>query len=81
VGPLFRIKRMAREVAGGVIRPPTYGLRPGDELHDVFEVMAAMIKELRERTEQDLRGIEAASKGDPAALENLKAQLEERLAR
>ncbi|MEW5742963.1 MAG: signal protein [Myxococcota bacterium] len=81
VGPLFRIKRMAREVASGVIRPPTYGLRPGDELHDVFEVMAAMIKELRERTEQDLRGVEAAAKGDEAALTKLKGQLEERLAK
>ena len=31
VGPLFRVKRMANEVAGGKIRPPTYGLRPGDD--------------------------------------------------
>lgn len=81
VGPLFRIKRMAREVASGVIRPPSYGLRPGDELQDVFEVMAAMIKELRERTEGDLRVVEAAAAGDPAALEKLKAELESRLAR
>jgi hypothetical protein len=81
VGPLFRIKRMAREVALGVIRPPTYGLRPGDELRDVFEVMAEMIKELRERTERDLRGVEAASNGDPTALQKLKAELEARLAR
>lgn len=81
VGPLFRIKRMAREVAGGMIRPPSYGLRPGDELQDVFEVMAAMVKELRERTESDLRAVEAASGGDPAALGKLKDELQGRLAK
>ncbi|MEW6430552.1 MAG: signal protein [Myxococcota bacterium] len=81
VGPLFRIKRMAREVAGGVIRPPSYGLRPGDELQDVFEVMAAMVKELRERTESDLRIVEAALAGDAAAIAKLKAELEARLAK
>lgn len=81
VGPLFRIKRMAREVAGGVIRPPSYGLRPGDELQDVFEVMAAMVKELRERTESDLRTVDAAAAGDPAAIAKLKAELEARLAK
>lgn len=81
VGPLFRIKRMAREVADGVIRPPAYGLRPGDELHDVFEVMAAMITELRGRTESDLRTVEAAAKGDAAALEKLRAELSARLSK
>lgn len=81
VGPLFRIKRMAREVAGGTIRPPSYGLRPGDELQDVFEVMALMVKELRERTEADLRAVEAAAGGDPAALGKLKDDLQGRLAK
>ncbi|GMU58609.1 MAG: hypothetical protein AMXMBFR34_03720 [Myxococcaceae bacterium] len=81
VGPLFRIKRMAREVASGVIRPPSYGLRPGDELQDVFEVMAAMIKELRDRTEGDLKVVEAAANGDPAALARLKGELQARLSR
>jgi nitrogen fixation/metabolism regulation signal transduction histidine kinase len=81
VGPLFRIKRMAREVASGIIRPPSYGLRPGDELQDVFEAMALMIKELRERTEADLKAVEAAAQGDPAALGKLKDELQGRLAK
>jgi nitrogen fixation/metabolism regulation signal transduction histidine kinase len=81
VGPLFRVKRMAREVAQGMIRPPTYGLRPSDELQDVFEVMASMIKELRERTEADLGAVEKAAAGDPEALAKLKAELEARLAK
>jgi nitrogen fixation/metabolism regulation signal transduction histidine kinase len=81
VGPLYRIKRMAREVASGIIRPPSYGLRPGDELRDVFEVMALMIKELRERTEADLKAVEAAAQGDLAALGKLKDELRGRLAK
>lgn len=81
VGPLFRIKRMAREVSEGVLRPPGYGLRPGDELQDVFAAMTAMIDGLRERTEADLKATEAAASGDAAALAGLKHQLEERLAK
>lgn len=76
VGPLFRIKRMAREVAAGVVRPPTYGLRPSDELHDVFDVFVEMVTQLRARTEADLAAIKA---GDPEALKKLQTSLEERL--
>lgn len=80
VGPLFRIKRMAREVSQGIIQPPTYGLRPGDELHDVFEVMATMVKQLRARAEADLASVTAA-RADPAVLAKLEADLTERLAK
>ncbi len=81
VGPLFRIKRMAKEVGSGVMRPPTYGLRPGDELQDVFEIFAKMITDLRARTEADQKAVEAALGGDREALARLKADLEARLAR
>jgi HAMP domain-containing protein len=81
VGPLFRIKRMAREVAQGKIEVPTYGLRPSDELHDVFNLMSDMIKALRTRAESDLAAVQAAVKGDTAALEKLKSELEARLAK
>jgi methyl-accepting chemotaxis protein len=81
VGPLFRIKRMAREVASGMLRPPTYGLRPGDELQDVFEVFSSMIKTLREQSEGDLRTLEAAVAGDLEALRRLKVEYEARLAK
>ncbi|MFZ5446206.1 MAG: HAMP domain-containing protein [Myxococcota bacterium] len=76
VGPLFRIKRMAREVTAGAMRPPTYGLRPSDELQDVFAVFAEMVTRLRERTEGDLTLLKA---GDPESLKKLEAALEERL--
>ena len=81
VGPLFRMKRMAREVAQGSIQPPAYGLRPSDELQDVFELMSTMIKSLRTRAESDLASVQAAVKGDTAALEKLKTELEARLAK
>ncbi len=76
VGPLFRIKRMAREVGSGMVRPPTYGLRPGDELQDVFAVFAEMVTALRARTEGDLAAVKA---GDADSLKKLQASLEERL--
>jgi HAMP domain-containing protein len=79
VGPLFRIKRMAREVSGGMVRPPTYGLRPSDELHDVFDVFAEMVKQLRARTEADLAGVQAGLSGDTDALKRLEGELQARL--
>ncbi|MBL8920957.1 MAG: signal protein [Myxococcaceae bacterium] len=79
VGPLFRIKRMGREVTNGVVRPPEYGLRPGDELKDVFDVFATMVKALRDRTEADLKAVEAALAGDKESLERHRADLVARL--
>lgn len=79
VGPLFRIKRMAREVSGGMVRPPTYGLRPSDELHDVFDVFAEMVKQLRARAESDLAGVKAAMAGDADALKKLEDEIQARL--
>lgn len=60
VGPLFRVKRMAQEVAAGTLREPAHGLRSGDELKDVFEAFFAMVKSLRERQEADLQRAKAA---------------------
>jgi methyl-accepting chemotaxis protein len=80
VGPLLRIKRMAREVGEGVIRPPSYGLRPGDELQDVFEAMSGMVTSLRRTVESDLAKVDAALSGDRAQLDQLKGSLSGRLA-
>jgi methyl-accepting chemotaxis protein len=60
VGPLFRIKRMAQEIAAGKLKVPTYGLRPGDELKDLFDAFSGMVKSLRDREESDLRQVSAA---------------------
>ncbi len=85
VGPLFRVKRMANEVAAGKIRPPTYGLRPSDELKDVFDSFSNMVTKLRERQVEDLAQIEAAlatakSGSSPGqTLEALRASIQARL--
>ncbi len=60
VGPLFRVKRMANEVAGGKVIPPAYGLRPSDELKDVFDAFANMVTKLKERQLADAAEVEAA---------------------
>lgn len=85
VGPLFRVKRMANEVSTGKIRPPSYGLRPGDELKDVFEAFASMVTFLRMKHEGDLKQLtDAIAKAkraghDVTDLEKLAAEMQARL--
>lgn len=87
VGPLFRIKRLANEVADGKLRPPTYGLRPGDELKDVFDVFANMVTVLRSRQETDLKRVDQvlaelkAAGGGNKTMEELVAEFRARLER
>ncbi|NBD11522.1 MULTISPECIES: HAMP domain-containing protein [Corallococcus] len=89
-GPLFRIKRMVREVAEGRLRPPQHGLREGDELQDVFEAARDMTQRLRNQQEEDARVLaealaEARRSGASGAwvdeLSALEARYRERLAR
>ena len=85
VGPLFRVKRMANEVATGKIKPPTYGLRPGDELKDVFDAFSNMVTQLRARHVADLAAVDkvlAAAKATGATdptLQALRDQMQARL--
>ncbi len=89
VGPLFRVKRMANEVAAGKVRPPTYGLRPGDELKDLFDAFANMVTRLRETQEAELKRVEEAlaaakngsAEGAAQVLEALRGGIKERLDR
>jgi hypothetical protein len=82
VGPLFRVKRMANEVAAGKIKPPAYGLRPGDELKDVFDAFSNMVTQLRARQVAELAALDQAIAGakekDPQ-LEALRAKMQARL--
>lgn len=78
VGPLFRIKRMATEIAAGKLQPPPYGLRPSDELQVTFETFSQMVAALRAQTESDLNLLK---QGDAKALETLKSDLESRINR
>jgi nitrogen fixation/metabolism regulation signal transduction histidine kinase len=53
-GPLMRIRRMVKEVAGGKLRPPPYGLREKDELKDIFDATRGMVHVLRKQSEDDM---------------------------
>lgn len=80
VGPLFRVKRMANEVAGGKVIPPTYGLRPSDELKDVFDAFANMVTKLRDRQVADISELEAAVAALKSTSPDQAAKLEALLA-
>lgn len=79
VGPLYRLKQLMRDITAG--RPPTgpTRLRDGDELKDVFEEFTAMMKALDAVTTADLAELEAARKGDTAALGRIEERLKRRL--
>ncbi len=74
VGPLYRLKRLAQEIGEGQLQTGGgHGLRPGDELKDVFEAFHGMIAQLRAREQQTLdearRALALAEKdGSNAAL-------------
>ena len=76
VGPLFRVKRMANEVAGGRVVPPTYGLRPSDELKDLFDAFSNMVNKLRDQQVGDLQelgqAMERAKHGSNEAVTQLE---------
>lgn len=79
VGPVFRLKRMVKDVGEGNLEPPPYGLRPGDEFKDLFELFASMVATLRSDQERlAARAHEAVtalerSGGSPEALEAVRA--------
>ncbi len=60
VGPLYRMKRMAQEVASGHWHLPTIGLRPGDELRDMFQEFTRMIQSLRDGQTEEIQQLAAA---------------------
>jgi nitrogen fixation/metabolism regulation signal transduction histidine kinase len=79
VGPLFRLKRIAREVMAGRLPQQIHGLRPKDELKDVFDLFADMVRSLREREAAQLEQLSVTVRrleqsGAPSqALEPLRA--------
>jgi nitrogen fixation/metabolism regulation signal transduction histidine kinase len=79
VGPLFRLRRMARDVAEGRLGIPPFGLRPGDELQEVFETFSEMVLALRKQAQDQVTALDAASAGDATALARMKIDLEARL--
>jgi hypothetical protein len=52
-GPIFKMKRLLRELGEGYLRMPT-PLRKGDDLQDFFEEFARTVDRLRERKSGEL---------------------------
>jgi hypothetical protein len=47
-GPVFRLKRMTRDICAGALKVPDRKLRDSDELKEVFELFGQMVHSLRE---------------------------------
>ncbi|MCA9582236.1 MAG: methyl-accepting chemotaxis protein, partial [Myxococcales bacterium] len=58
-GPIFKMKRLLREVAAGDLTPKP-GLRKGDELQDLFEAFAEMVESMRERQKEEIAELDDA---------------------
>jgi nitrogen fixation/metabolism regulation signal transduction histidine kinase len=94
-GPIYKMKRLLREVGGGklVVRER---LRKGDELHHFFEVFETMVAELRRRQEAEIakvdeilaklsdapvsqRGLKEFDEDGVALLQKLRREMQEQL--
>jgi len=58
-GPIFKMKRLLREVGDGKLVVPGR-LRKGDELVEFFDVFATMVEKLRVRQEKEIEYLESA---------------------
>lgn len=85
-GPIFKMKRMIRDVGEGRLRIPGK-LRKGDELVHFFDAFDTMVRSLRARQENEIAMLESAiaqleGKADAAALQpllDLKREMQESL--
>jgi nitrogen fixation/metabolism regulation signal transduction histidine kinase len=59
VGPIYKMKMLLRQVGEGKLNFQGK-LRKGDELHDFFEVFAAMVEKLKERQAAEVEDLEGA---------------------
>lgn len=85
-GPIYKMKRQLRDLGNGNFQIP-YPLRKGDELVDFFEAFRTMVKQLRERQEQEIalldRAIsnlaEKANEDDVTELRSLREKMQRSL--
>lgn len=74
-GPIFKMKRQLNDVGEGRLRIPGK-LRKGDELVEFFETFDTMVRNLRQRQEEEINHLERAiatmePKAEPGELEPL----------
>jgi hypothetical protein len=75
-GPAYKMKKLLAEIDGDHLQLWAK-LRKGDELHDMFEQLEAMLRRLREARHQEVAELEAAaaalrSAGAPDAIASLE---------
>jgi len=78
-GPVYRVRRLLTELGEGRREVPRHGLREGDELRDLYEAAAALVRALRSEDEATLAAVMAAVEAAPAGTERLRA-IRDRLA-
>lgn len=66
VGPIFKMKRLLREVGDGKLAVQSR-LRRGDEMHDLFQVFEASVERLRGRHQDKIKILDAAIEQATAA--------------
>ena len=59
-GPVYRVRRLLTDLAEGRREVPRHGLRDGDELRDLFDAAASLVKTLRAEDEATLEVVTAA---------------------
>ena len=59
-GPVYRVRRLLSDLAEGRREVPRHGLRDGDELHELFDAAASLVKTLRAEDEATLEAVSVA---------------------
>jgi hypothetical protein len=78
-GPVYRVRRLLSDLAAGRREVPRHGLRDGDELRELFDAAASLVKTLRSEDEATLEAVSVAL-GAPDRGDALR-QVHDRLAR
>jgi flagellar biosynthesis/type III secretory pathway protein FliH len=59
-GPVYRVRRLLSDLAEGRREVPRHGLREGDELRELFDAAASLVKTLRAEDEATLEAVSVA---------------------
>jgi ABC-type Fe3+ transport system permease subunit len=59
-GPVYRVRRLLSDLAEGRREVPRHGLRDGDELRELFDAAASLVKTLRAEDEATLEAVSVA---------------------
>jgi len=78
-GPVFRVRRLLDDLRDGRRQVPSHGLRDGDELRDLFDSAAELVRTLRAEDVATLATVSEVLKSSGPGAERLRP-IQERLA-